>query len=75
MKKANYKEDYFAQKNQIKPCENLYKQYKKNVIYETMNYEKSEMLVWMHERIEIVGMIAYAEMKPLHKMKKHGMAT
>ena len=25
VKKANYKEDYFAQKNQIKPCENLYK--------------------------------------------------
>lgn len=46
-----------------------------NVIYKTMNREKSEMLVWVHERIEIVGMIAYAEMKSLHKMKKHGMAT
>lgn len=45
------------------------------VVYKTMNCEKSEMLVWVHERIEIVGMIAYAEMKPLHKMKNHGMAT
>lgn len=45
------------------------------IIYKTINCEKSEMLDWVHERIEIVGMIAYAEMKPLHKMKKHGMAT
>ena len=33
------------------------------------------MIVWVHGRIEIVGMIEYAEKKPLHKMKKHGMAT
>ena len=45
------------------------------VIYKTTNYEKSEMIAWVHGRIEIVGMIAYAEMKPLHKMKKHGIAT
>ena len=44
-------------------------------IYKTMNCEKSEMRVWVHERIEIVGMIEYAEMKSLHKMKKYGMAT
>ena len=75
VKKANYKEDCFAQKKQIKPCENLYKWYKMKVVYKTMNCEKYEMLVWVHERIEIVGMIAYAEKKPLHKMKKHGMAT
>lgn len=75
VKKANYKEDCFAQKKQIKLYENLYKQYKTNVIYKTMNCEKSEMLVWVHERIEIIGMIEYAEMNSLHKMKKHGMAT
>ena len=46
-----------------------------DVIYKTMNCEKSEMLVWVHERIEIIGMIEYAEMNSLHKMKKHGMAT
>lgn len=40
-----------------------------------MNCEKSEMIVWVHGRIEIVGMIEYAEMKYLHKMKKYGMAT
>ena len=62
-------------KKQIKLYENLYKWYKMKVVYKTMNCEKSEMLVWVHERIEIVGMIAYAEMKPLHKMKNHGMAT
>ena len=28
------------------------------------------MLVWVHGRIGIVGMIEYAEMKSLHKMKK-----
>lgn len=44
-------------------------------IYKTMNCEKSEMIVWVHGRIEIVGMIEYAEMKSLHKMKKYGMAT
>ena len=33
------------------------------------------MIVWVHGRIEIVGMIEYAEMNSLHKMKKHGMAT
>lgn len=75
MKKANYKEDCFAQKKQIKLYENLYKWYKMNVIYKTMKCEKPEMLVWVHERIEIVGMIEYAEMKSLHKMKKHCMAT
>ena len=31
------------------------------------------MIVWVHGRIEIVGMIEYAEMKSLHKMKKYGM--
>ena len=66
VKKANYKEDYFAQKKQIKLYENIYK---------TTNYEKSEMIVWVHGRIEIVGMIEYAEMKSLHKMKKYSMAT
>ncbi len=40
------------------------------VIYKTTNYEKSEMIVWVYGRIEIVGMIEYAEMKSLHKMKK-----
>lgn len=40
------------------------------VIYKTTNYEKSEMIVWVHGRIGIVGMIEYAEMKSLHKMKK-----
>ena len=45
------------------------------VIYKTTNYEKSEMLVWVHERIKIVGMIEYAEMKSLHRMKRYGMAT
>ena len=30
------------------------------------------MLVWVHGRIEIVGMIEYAEMKSLQKMKKYG---
>lgn len=75
VKKANYKEDCFAQKKQIKLYENPYKQYKMEIIYKTMTCEKSEMLVWVHGRIEIVGMIAYAEMKPLHKMKRHGMAT
>lgn len=75
VKKANYKEDYFAQKKQIKLYENIYKQYKMKTIYKTMKCEKSEMLVWVHERIEIVGMIEYAEMKSLHKMKKHSMAT
>lgn len=39
-------------------------------MYKTINYEKSEMIVWVHGRIEIVGMIEYAEMKSLHKMKK-----
>ena len=75
VKKANYKEDYFAQKKQIKLYENIYKQYKMKTIYKTMKCEKSEMLVWVHERIEIVGMIEYAEMKSLHKMKQYGMAT
>ena len=45
------------------------------VIYKTTNYEKSEMIVWVHGRIEIGGMIEYAEMKSLHKMKKYSMAT
>ena len=45
------------------------------VIYKTTNHEKSEMIVWVHGRIEIVGMIEYAEMKSLHKMKNYGMAT
>lgn len=45
------------------------------VIYKTTNCEKSEMIVWVHGRIEIVGMIEYVEMKSLHKMKKYGMAT
>lgn len=78
VKKANYKEDCFAQKKekkQIELYENIYRQYKMKVIYKTTNYEKSEMLVWVHERIEIVGMIEYAEMKSLHKMKNYGMAT
>lgn len=75
VKKANYKEDYFAQKKQIKLYENIYKQYKMKTIYKTMKCEKFEMLVWVHERIEIVGMIEYAEMKSLHKMKKYSMAT
>ena len=75
VKKANYKEDCFAQKKQIKLCENIYKQYKTKVMYKTMNCVKPEMLVWVRGRIEIVGMISYAEMKSLHKIKKHGMAT
>lgn len=33
------------------------------------------MIVWVHGRIEIVGMIECAEMKSSHKMKKYGMAT
>lgn len=40
------------------------------IIYKTTNYEKSEMIVWVHGRIEIVGMIEYAEMKSLHKNEK-----
>ena len=63
------------EKKQIELYENLYKWYKMNVIYKTTNYEKSEMIVWVHGRIEIVGMIEYAEMKSLHKMKKYSMAT
>lgn len=46
-----------------------------NVIYKTTNYDKPDMMVWVHGRIEIVGMIEYAEMKSLHKMKKYSMAT
>ena len=45
------------------------------VIYKTISYQKSEMIVWVHGRIEIVGMIEYAEMKSLHRMKRYGMAT
>lgn len=45
------------------------------VIYKTKNYEKFEMLVWGHGRIEIVGMSECAEMKSLHRMKRYGMAT
>lgn len=45
------------------------------VIYKTINYQKSEMIGWVHGRIEIVGMIEYAEMKSLHRMKRYGMAT
>ena len=45
------------------------------VIYKMINYQKSEMIVWVHGRIEIVGMIEYAEMKSLHRMKRYGMAT
>ena len=33
------------------------------------------MIVWVHGRIEIVGMIEYAEMKSSQKMKKYSMAT
>lgn len=40
-----------------------------------INYQKSEMIVWVHGRIEIVGMIEYAEMKSLHKMKNYCIAT
>lgn len=40
-----------------------------------INYQKSEMIVWVHGRIEIVGMIEYAEMKSLHRMKRYVMAT
>ena len=46
-----------------------------NDIYKMINYQKSEMIVWVHGRIEIVGMIEYAEMKSLHKMKNYGIAT
>ena len=42
------------------------------VIYKTINYQKSEMIVWVHGRIEIVGMIEYVEMKSLHRMKRYG---
>ena len=42
------------------------------VIYKTTNHEKSEMIVWVHGRIEIVGMIEYVEMKSLHRMKRYG---
>ena len=45
------------------------------VIYKTTNYAKSEMIVWVHGRIEIVGMIEYDEMKSLHRMERYGMAT
>ena len=41
-------------------------------IYKTINYQKSEMIVWVHGRIEIVGMIEYVEMKSLHRMKRYG---
>ena len=30
------------------------------------------MIVWVHGRIEIVGMIEYVEMKSLHRMKRYG---
>ena len=40
-----------------------------------INHQKSEMIVWVHGRIEIVGMIEYTEMKSLHRMKRYGMAT
>lgn len=48
-KKANYKEDCFAQKKrkkQIELCERIYRQYKIKIIYKTMSCEKSENDCW-----------------------------